>query len=204
MAGVIGRQVDGRGRNEAVVFDPAGREIARYTKLNPFSLGGETKHYVRGDDVEVISRVPGNWRRWSATTCDFRRFFAAWLRNRRESDGGYRQLARRADRPLDRPVGRAGDRESGLRRGPEPHGTRSAPGLFGPQRRFRSARPGGCAVGRPAGTDHGPARSGRAGEVSPGLSGAGRSAAGVSAPSCRRRRGADGRRSLLGGSAQRT
>jgi len=58
MAGVVGRQADGRGRNEAVVFEPTGRRIARYTKLNPFSLGGETKRYARGDDVQVVGVGP--------------------------------------------------------------------------------------------------------------------------------------------------
>ncbi len=60
MAGVIRRHTDGRGRNEAVVFEPTGRRIARYTKLNPFSLGGETKHYARGDDIQVVS--VGAWQ----------------------------------------------------------------------------------------------------------------------------------------------
>lgn len=58
MAGVVGRQAEGRGRNEAVIFDPTGRRIARYTKLNPFSLGGETKRYVRGNDVQVVGVGP--------------------------------------------------------------------------------------------------------------------------------------------------
>jgi predicted amidohydrolase len=58
MAGVVGRQPDGRGRNEAVIFDPTGHRIARYTKLNPFSLGGETKRYARGVDVQVIGVGP--------------------------------------------------------------------------------------------------------------------------------------------------
>ncbi|HTU24795.1 MAG TPA: nitrilase-related carbon-nitrogen hydrolase [Pirellulales bacterium] len=54
MAGVVGRAADGRGRNEALIVDPRGQEIARYVKLNPFSLGGETKHYARGEDVQVV------------------------------------------------------------------------------------------------------------------------------------------------------
>jgi len=60
MAGVVGRQADGRGLNQAVVFDPTGSEIVRYTKLNPFSLGGETKHFARGDDVQVVG--VGAWQ----------------------------------------------------------------------------------------------------------------------------------------------
>ncbi len=55
MAGTVGRQSDGRGRNEAVVFDPTGHKIVSYMKLNPFSVGGETKYYARGEDVQIVS-----------------------------------------------------------------------------------------------------------------------------------------------------
>lgn len=48
LGGVVTRDADGRGRNEAVVYDPQGREIARYCKRKPFTYGGEPKHYVAG------------------------------------------------------------------------------------------------------------------------------------------------------------
>ncbi len=48
LGGVVNAAPDGRGRNEAVVFSPEGREIARYGKRQPFSLGGESQHYVAG------------------------------------------------------------------------------------------------------------------------------------------------------------
>lgn len=51
MGGVVTQGDDGRGRNEAVVFDPAGQEHARYAKLHPFSLGGEADHYHAGDRI---------------------------------------------------------------------------------------------------------------------------------------------------------
>jgi len=51
IGGVATRIADGRGRNEALVVDPTGREIQRYCKLHPFSLGGEDKHFSRGDDT---------------------------------------------------------------------------------------------------------------------------------------------------------
>ncbi len=60
LAGVTGKQVDGRGRNEAVLFDPSGHKLISYTKINPFSLGGEAKHYVRGEDVQLAA--VGAWR----------------------------------------------------------------------------------------------------------------------------------------------
>jgi omega-amidase len=49
VGGVVTKNPDGRGRNEAVVFDPQGAEIARYCKMHPFSYGGETRHYTSGD-----------------------------------------------------------------------------------------------------------------------------------------------------------
>ncbi len=39
------------GRNEAVVYAPDGRELARYCKLHPFALGGEAEHYVAGNEL---------------------------------------------------------------------------------------------------------------------------------------------------------
>ncbi|MBN2369318.1 MAG: carbon-nitrogen family hydrolase [Vicinamibacteria bacterium] len=51
LGGVVARGGDGRGRNEAVLFDPAGREVARYAKLHPFSFGGEERHYAAGESV---------------------------------------------------------------------------------------------------------------------------------------------------------
>jgi omega-amidase len=51
VGGLVSIQDDGRGRNEAVVFDPEGRELARYCKLHPFSFGGEDRHYAAGAEV---------------------------------------------------------------------------------------------------------------------------------------------------------
>jgi predicted amidohydrolase len=48
MGGVIGRATAGRPRNLAVVFGPDGREVARYAKMQPFSPGGESRHYEAG------------------------------------------------------------------------------------------------------------------------------------------------------------
>jgi omega-amidase len=50
MGGVVMRdERTGRGRNEAVVYSPEGGEVARYCKLQPFTLGGESEHYVAGE-----------------------------------------------------------------------------------------------------------------------------------------------------------
>ena len=50
MGGVVMKDgATGRGRNESVVYSPEGEEIARYCKLQPFTLGGESEHYVAGE-----------------------------------------------------------------------------------------------------------------------------------------------------------
>lgn len=41
----------GKGRNEAVVFGPAGDLLARYCKLHPFTLGGETNKHEKGENI---------------------------------------------------------------------------------------------------------------------------------------------------------
>jgi predicted amidohydrolase len=55
LGGVVTRGDDGRGRNEALLFDPSGREIVRYAKMHPFSFGGEDRHYTAGDDLVVFT-----------------------------------------------------------------------------------------------------------------------------------------------------
>ena len=42
---------DGRGCNVAVAMDPSGTRIAEYTKIHPFSYGGEDERYQAGDAV---------------------------------------------------------------------------------------------------------------------------------------------------------
>jgi omega-amidase len=50
MGGLVMKdEMTGRGRNEAVVYSPEGGEAARYCKLQPFTLGGESEHYVAGE-----------------------------------------------------------------------------------------------------------------------------------------------------------
>lgn len=51
MGGVVMKDKSGRGRNEAVVYSPEGREVARYCKLQPFTLGGEMDNYAPGERV---------------------------------------------------------------------------------------------------------------------------------------------------------
>ncbi|MCF7764789.1 MAG: carbon-nitrogen family hydrolase [Verrucomicrobia bacterium] len=51
VAGLVTPADDGRGRNEAVVFDPEGKLLGRYCKLHPFTFGGESEHYQRGSEI---------------------------------------------------------------------------------------------------------------------------------------------------------
>jgi omega-amidase len=52
-AAVIGP--DGRGRNQSIVFSPEGKEMARYSKMQPFSLGGELQHYTPGEELVTFT-----------------------------------------------------------------------------------------------------------------------------------------------------
>src|SRR5581483_11109551 len=45
------RREQGRGSNQAVCYDPQGRELARYRKLHPFTFGGESDHYAPGTQI---------------------------------------------------------------------------------------------------------------------------------------------------------
>jgi predicted amidohydrolase len=51
IGGLVTRGPDGRGRNEAIVAFPDGRETLRYQKLQPFTLGREAEHYSAGTDI---------------------------------------------------------------------------------------------------------------------------------------------------------
>lgn len=51
LGGIVTKDASGLGRNESVVYSPEGKEVARYCKLQPFTLGGEKANYVAGDDV---------------------------------------------------------------------------------------------------------------------------------------------------------
>lgn len=54
MGGAAMRAVDGRVRNKALTFSPAGNLFAYYAKRRPFSPGGEAEHYVAGERLTVF------------------------------------------------------------------------------------------------------------------------------------------------------
>jgi omega-amidase len=49
LAGAAMRGRDGHARNKALVFSPAGELMAYYTKMRPFTVGGEAEHYSMGE-----------------------------------------------------------------------------------------------------------------------------------------------------------
>ncbi|MBN2243593.1 MAG: carbon-nitrogen family hydrolase [Acidobacteria bacterium] len=54
LGGVVTRCEDARGLNQAVIYKPSGRELARYSKLHPFSYAGETGHFAPGTGIETF------------------------------------------------------------------------------------------------------------------------------------------------------
>jgi omega-amidase len=59
LAGIVGRNAAGRPGNQALALAPDGSELARYTKLRPFTPGGETAHYTPGERAVVFE-----WQGW--------------------------------------------------------------------------------------------------------------------------------------------
>ena len=49
VAGAAMRGRDGKARNKALVFSPAGELITFYAKMRPFTPGGEADHYTAGE-----------------------------------------------------------------------------------------------------------------------------------------------------------
>jgi predicted amidohydrolase len=54
LGGAAMRGRDGRARNKALVFSPAGELLAFYAKMRPFTPGGESEHYTAGEKVTVF------------------------------------------------------------------------------------------------------------------------------------------------------
>lgn len=53
-AGLVTRGANGRGLNQALILSPEGRELARYNKIHPFTLGGESANYDRGTEIRIF------------------------------------------------------------------------------------------------------------------------------------------------------
>ena len=53
LGGVVNVAADGLGRNEAVLYGPAGLEIMRYAKMHPFFHSGEAQYFAPGNSPVV-------------------------------------------------------------------------------------------------------------------------------------------------------
>jgi predicted amidohydrolase len=51
VGGLVDTGSDGKPRNQAAVFSPEGRQLARYSKIHPFTLGGEAACYTAGTEI---------------------------------------------------------------------------------------------------------------------------------------------------------
>jgi omega-amidase len=60
--GLVTKSPSGRGLNQAVVISPAGTELTRYSKIHPFTLGGELANYERGTQIHTF-----DWHGLNAT-----------------------------------------------------------------------------------------------------------------------------------------
>jgi len=54
LGGLVTQGATGRGRNQALALSPDGRVLARYTKMQPFSLGGEATVHEHGSSPVVF------------------------------------------------------------------------------------------------------------------------------------------------------
>jgi omega-amidase len=54
LGGVVTTDAGGEGRNECVLYSPAGVELARYCKIRRFTIGGEADNYVAGTDPVIV------------------------------------------------------------------------------------------------------------------------------------------------------
>jgi len=52
--GIVNPGKGSMGRNQAVAFSPSGDLLARYTKIHPFSLGGEAQGHEAGNEIVLF------------------------------------------------------------------------------------------------------------------------------------------------------
>jgi omega-amidase len=55
LGGLVTGEVDGAGRNEAVLYSPSGHEAGRYRKIHPYPLAAEGEHFIGGDEVALLA-----------------------------------------------------------------------------------------------------------------------------------------------------
>ena len=54
LGGVVTPHAKGKGSNQCVVFSPDGVEVARYSKIQPFTPGGESDNYQAGQQIATF------------------------------------------------------------------------------------------------------------------------------------------------------
>src|SRR5881394_770528 len=54
LGGLVVSKTNGMGNNQALVFAPDGQEVARYSKLQTFTPGGETDNYDAGQSIVLF------------------------------------------------------------------------------------------------------------------------------------------------------
>ena len=54
LGGIVTTKTNGKGINQSVVFTPDGKELARYSKMQPFTPGGESAKYDAGKSPTVF------------------------------------------------------------------------------------------------------------------------------------------------------
>lgn len=54
LGGVVNIDRDGRGLNQALAFAPDGKQLVRYDKIHPFTLGEESNHYAGGSSLHLF------------------------------------------------------------------------------------------------------------------------------------------------------
>jgi len=55
IGGVVSPRSNGRACNQSVAFGPDGNQLVRYTKIQPFNLGGEGEVHEAGDHIVTFS-----------------------------------------------------------------------------------------------------------------------------------------------------
>ena len=55
LGGIVTTKTNGKGSNQAVVFTPEGSELTRYTKMQPFTFGGESAKYDAGKTTTLFA-----------------------------------------------------------------------------------------------------------------------------------------------------
>jgi predicted amidohydrolase len=54
LGGVVTPHAKGKGVNQCVILSPDGGEVARYSKIQPFTPGGESDNYQAGQEIVVF------------------------------------------------------------------------------------------------------------------------------------------------------